>query len=294
MPVKTNSAESRNGCAFFEKKEGGNSLTVKAGGYKIDFAEGPSWTFRKAFYNDKLILDSSGWQQAVLAEVQLPKGVDSFLGSGHRKEKVLSIKLSAYQYNKLVGTYPIAEGLAVTNGTFFVVEKQSQFISGQNGLFYDHTSRISIGADGISEDFYFKVTGEKTSCVAWMYVFMHIFPKTMKTWMAGDAHNEIERGTFVADASFTLKKDFLWLFVYNPADNIGVVYKYPEVYEGMEGFKNSFWNRKDDNKLYLRINPKKNKGEEFSCSVKLKAFEAKADDWETEAKRVLATINFSK
>lgn len=293
--AKENAPGNQDGCAFFEQK-GGNALVVQAGGYQIRFAEAGSWTFRDVFYNNKAIIVPSGWHQAVLSESGLPKGTDSFLGSGHRKEKILSVDLSAYQNNKLIRTCPVAAGLPVTNGTFFVVAKQSQFISGHHGLLYDHTARISIGADGISEDFHFKVAGENASHVWYMYVFMHTFAKTMKQWIAGGEQGEIERGTFVADASFTLEKDFLWLFVYNPADEIGVVYRYPEVYEGMvgpkEGFKNSFWNRKDDNKLYFRINPKRNKGGEFSYAVKLKAFETKENNWETGAKSVLATISF--
>lgn len=291
--AKENAPGNQPGCAFFEQK-GGNALVVKAGGYQIRFAEASSWTFQDVFYNNKAILIPAGWQQAVIGETKLPKGGDGFLGSGHRKEKILSLNLSAYQNGKLLKTYPVAEGLSVTGGTFFVVEKQSQFISEHNGLFYDHTARISIGADGLSEDFHFKVTGENAACVTFMYVFMHIFPKATQTWVVGDEQGEIERGMFVADASFTLKKDFLWLFVYNPADEIGIVCKYPETYEGMEGFKNSFWNRKNDNKLYLKIDPKRNKGEEFSYSVKLKAFETKENNWEAEAKKVLATISFNR
>jgi hypothetical protein len=275
-----------NGAWFDAKHTDGKSLFVKSGDYTIRFAANTSWTFREAWFQGKQFLATSGWQQPVLNEANVPKGKDAFLGTGHRKEAVESIVVTVSNADGVAVTYPVEEGLSVTNGDVFIVEKHSKFISEFSGLLYEHRSWVTVSNSSIHERYWFRAAGAGTTNVNYMYVFMHIFRNTTKFWVVGDDTKEIQRGEFLDDMSFSLKKDILWAFIYDPAETIGVVYAYPSIYEGKKGFKNSFWNRTYDNKLYLQIDPKRKTGEEFEYSVSLRAFSAVPENWETEAKRI--------
>ena len=70
-------------------------------------------------------------------------------------------------------------------------------------------------------------------------------------------------GNFSNDDSFTLHSDIQWLAVYDSVSQRGAMYQYPDghAYVGKGKFKNSFWNRKYDHKLYLQIDPPQIAGE---------------------------------
>ncbi|MDD4869087.1 MAG: hypothetical protein PHR77_00905 [Kiritimatiellae bacterium] len=278
---------STNGVWFDAKHTDGKSLFVRSGDYTMRFAEKSSWTFREASYRGKQFLTTSGWQQPVLNEAKVPKGKDTFLGTGHRREAVESIAVTVSNASESVLTYPVVEGLSITNGDMFIIEKKSKFISEFSGLLYEHRSWVTVSPDGIHERYWFRAAGEGTTNVNYMYVFMHIFRNSTKQWIVGDDKGEITKGEFIDDMSFSLKKDIRWAFIYDPMEIVGVVYVYPKIYEGKRGFKNSFWNRSYDNKLYLQIDPKRKMGEEFEYEVTLKVFIAPAEIWETEAKKTL-------
>ena len=121
-----------------------------------------------------------------------------------------------------------------------------------------------------------------------MYPFMHIFPKTTNSWVVGNNEEVIARGKFLDDRSISLKKDFRFGLFYDSTQNLGTAIIYPEIYKGsVNGPKNFFWNRVKDNKHYLQIDPKRNKGEEFSYSALIKAFEAGDQPWELKAKSLI-------
>jgi len=254
------------------------------------FAEKSSWTFREAWYKRKQFLSTSGWQQPVLNEAGVPKGKDAFLGTGHRRETVESIGVTVSEAGKPGHAYPVAEGLSVTNGNIFTVAKKSKFISEFNGLLYEHRSWVTLSPDGIHERYWFRAAGEGTTNVNFMYVFMHIFRNSTKQWVVGDDKGETARDEFKDDMSFSLKKDIRWAFIYDPIETVGIVYVYPRMYEGRSGFKNSFWNRNYDNKLYLQIDPKRKMDEEFEYEVTVKAFISEAELWEVPAKKILAPL----
>ena len=68
----------------------------------------------------------------------------------------------------------------------------------------------------------------------------------------------------------------------------GVVYAYPEVYEGEADFKNAIWDRKGDNKLYFRpaVGKKYGVGDRFEFRLQVVPFSAEPDDWNDKAKKL--------
>lgn len=92
-------------------------------------------------------------------------------------------------------------------------------------------------------------------------------------------------GTFRADGSFTMQEDIRWAAVYDGVSN-GAVYQYPfnHAYSGSGTFKNSFWNRDYDHKLYLRIDPPTQLGAVFGYNHSLVGFQANASSWVQAAK----------
>lgn len=278
----------QNGAEYKAKYTEGVALLVTAGDYKIRFAERMSWTFRNITYKGKNITATSGAQQPVLNELKVPEGMDRFLGTGHRKEQIESMEIIVLDSkNKVIGTHEVKEGLNITEGESYIVHKRSKFYSEVGGLYYLHDAKITVSPAGIKQDYSFEVVADDYANVSFMYVFMHIFPKQTTHWLAGDDHGgTIEEGEFVADNSFTLKKDFRFCLVYNPEENLGVVLIYPKTYQGV-GMKNAFWNRDRDNKHYLRIDPKRTKGDVFSYSALLKVYEAHdKDSFKTEGIRL--------
>lgn len=79
--------------AFFDGKHAeGPSLIVGTGDYRMRFCEKQSWTMRELFYRGKAVLVPSGFMQPVLNE-KVPAGTDPFLGTGHRREAIDSVRL---------------------------------------------------------------------------------------------------------------------------------------------------------------------------------------------------------
>lgn len=266
-------AKAQNQIEYKAKYTEGVALLVTAGDYKIRFAERMSWTFRDITYKGKKVNATTGAQQPVLHEIKTPEGVDKFLGTGHRKEQIELMEVMVLnKKNKVIATYPVQEGLNITEGESYIVHKKSKFFSEIGGLYYIHDSKITVSNNGIKEEYQFEATADDYSNVDFMYVFMHMFPKTTTNWLVGDDSKVFEKGVFLSDKSFTLNKDFRFCLINNPTEKIGVAVIYPEVYKGFRKC-NTFWNRAYDNKHYLQIEPKKNKGDKFSYTAVLRAFE---------------------
>jgi len=253
-----------------------DNLYVETGDYAAKFVRDCAWTLRDVNFKGAKLLVPVGWQQSVL-NVKVASGEDPWIGTGHGREVIESVQLIADG-----DAQDVAPGLSA-QGTAFAVHKQSWLGP------YFHTSKVTVSPDGIREDFHFAVKKD-TSRVNFIYVFMHCFTNDTRTWIAGLGNGEEVSGVFKDDASFSLHKDIRWAMVYAPATGIGAVYAYPEVYPSMEGKGNMFWNRKGDNKLYLKVDPKRVIGEEFAYSVRLKAFKADEAAWESVARQVLAAL----
>ena len=63
------------------------------------------------------------------------------------------------------------------------------------------------------------------------------------------------------------------------------MYQYPggQIYHGRPGFKNSFWNRAYDHKLYLQVDPPLNVGQRVEYTHEIVPFRASPSDWTTVA-----------
>lgn len=251
-------------------------LFVHAGDYEVKFVENVAWTFRDVHYRGKSLLVPVGWQQSVL-RIQAPKGEEPWIGTGHGGEVVEKIQVRVGDKS-----YDVQDGLSVAGDTF-VVHKESWLGP------YWHVSDVTVSPDGLAEDFRYEVKKD-TSNVIFMYVFMHCFTNDTQEWIAKLSDGEEVRGTFLDDNSFTLKKDIRWAAVYAPKTSLGAVYVFPEAYASFDGQGNMFWNRPHDNKLYLKIAPKRLIGETFAYSCRLRAFDAPETEWESAARETMAPL----
>jgi len=252
-------------------------LTAEVGDYKVKFLQKWAWTLRACDFRGKKLLIPGGVFQTVVNE-KMPKGTDAFIGGGHRPESLQSVEL-------LVDgkSYEPKPGLAV-EGTTFTVHKTTLIGA------YFQDARVTVDASGIAEDFRYEVKAD-TAKVNFMYPFMHCFTNDTRQWLASLGDGSEERGEFTDDMAFTLNKEILWTMVYAPKTGIGAIYVYPEVYKGAIR-RNTFWNRKHDNKLYLMVNPKRQLGEAFRYAVRLKGFEAKKDQWERTGRETLKQVTW--
>lgn len=278
----------QNKALFITTYKEGPAVVITVGDYRVIFSEKMSWTYRDVFYKEKMLLVPSGFQQSVIKETNVPKGSDTFLGTGHRKETIEQVQIIVTNKKNKKHIHEVKPGMELPVGQSYTFHKKSKFISEFNGLLYDHESKITISKDGIQEDYHFKATGDDLSKVSLMYVFMHIFPNSTKYWTVGNNEEVTHRGEFLNDKSFSLKKDFRFGLIYDPEQNLGTAIIYPQMYKGHPGgLQNAFWNRETNNKHYLQIDPKRNKDDEFSYSAKIKGFEAKNTIWEAAAKSLL-------
>lgn len=267
----------KEGSAHVKESE---ALMITAGDYKAVFSKRTSWTIRELTYKGKRILTIAGNMQPVLNE-QVPAKADAFLGTGHRPESEISLEIEVIG-GKMPGKYSVHDGLSIPDGDTFILTKRSKFISEFNGPLYEHVAKLTVSAKGLEEDYSFKAIGEGVAKVNFMYVFMHSMPNTTKMWAAYGVKNEIERGEFKDDDSFSFMKDALWLAAFDPAQGIVIVCSYTEQYNGA----NMFWNRAADNKHYLRIMPTKKAGETFTYHARLSAAEATETTWDKEAAKL--------
>ncbi|MEK6793779.1 MAG: hypothetical protein AABZ39_03310 [Spirochaetota bacterium] len=266
----------------------GPSLIVSAGDYKMRFAQKTGWTFRETSYRGKCIFVPSGFMQPVLNEKVVPKGIDPFLGTGHRPEEVDAIDCIVSN-NGMAAVHPVQEGLRI-EGDAFTIRKKSRFVSAISGFLYSHESRVTISPSGIHEEYSFTAASDGCSNVNYMYMFMHIFTNTTRAWIVLDDKGAYVRGEFGDDNSFSLRKNIRYALVHDPIENIGIALVYPRVYEGRAGFWNSFWNRTYDNKLYLQIDPARTPGASFSYEIDVRAFDAPAETWEAAGSNVVSAM----
>jgi hypothetical protein len=65
---------------------------------------------------------------------------------------------------------------------------------------------------------------------------------------------------------------------------------YPEIYQGADTFKNSVWDRKNDNKLYFRpeVKGKYKAGDTFEYLLRVIPFSAEPGTWREKGKNLAA------
>lgn len=240
--------------------------------YQLSFIKKSSWTIQEMYFDGKLLLSPTG----AFGTVANLKG-SGWHGTGHGHETVEKATLTVD--GKM---HELTDGLNV-QGHKFVLFKQS--VIGP----YHQFDTIAFDGARIVEDFHYKIISDESD-VNFIYAFMHCFTNKTDQWMAQLGDGTIDEGKFLDDNSFTLKKDIRWAAVYDSSETMGLVYVYPEVYKGKAPFNNSFWNRPRDNKLYLRPELPKGIGQKFNFKVTLHAFSATPEDWQNDAKSLIANI----
>jgi len=119
-------------------------------------------------------------------------------------------------------------------------------------------------------------------------------PNSTDRWLAQLADGSEQRGWFRDDNSFDLRQDIRWTALY-ARQGIGIVYLYPRAYEGLaEGrntaYRNTFWNRSYDNKLYFRPVIPRGVGKAFAFEVSIRAFPTPEHRWERTVRDVVSDM----
>ena len=127
-----------------------------------------------------------------------------------------------------------------------------------------------------------------TPFVNFLYPCMTMFAEPYKIWIATLSNGTAVSGTFKSDDSFTLEAGIQWAAVFDGVAH-GAVYQYPagHAYKGSGAFRNAFWNRKYDHKLYLRTTPLFELGAGFGYSHSVLGFTSNATSWATVAKALV-------
>jgi hypothetical protein len=225
-----------------------------------------------------------------------------FLGTGHGGEFVFAVELQANAdgastvYNLLrdgVGPgLPLPPaGVEWAAGTSLIVTKRSQIgpflTTAQVAL--DPTEGMLVSSNYTVLYSWANASHSKKvpNLVNFLYPMMTMFNEPFTVWIAACANGTMLSGTFQSDASFTLNADIRWAAVYDGAEH-GAVYQYPNghAYVGT-GFKNAFWNRKYDHKLYFRMTPPSAIGEAFGFSHSVAGFSAAPSGWEAAARALV-------
>jgi hypothetical protein len=122
--------------------------------------------------------------------------------------------------------------------------------------------------------------------------FMTMFAKNTNTssWVAGTtAGGEPEyAGTFQHDGSFTLHRDILYAILFDASTSTGSLYRYPALYPTRGSQGNFFWNRDNDNKLYMQVQVPLSGA--FRYAMHLQAFRATGADWVAQGRALLASL----
>lgn len=247
-------------------------LTITQNTYQLSFIKKSSWTIQEMYFDGKLLLSPTG-AFGTVANLK----VTGWHGTGHGNETVEKVSLDVDGKK-----YDLEDGLDV-HGSKFVLFKQS--VIGP----YRQFDTITFDGARIVEDFHYEIISDDSD-VNFIYAFMHCFTNKTDQWMAQLGDGSVEEGRFLDDNSFTLKKDIRWAAVYDSSESMGLTYVYPQVYKGNAPFNNSFWNRPRDNKLYLRPELPQGIGQKFNFKVTLQAFSATPENWQREAKSLIANI----
>ena len=98
-------------------------------------------------------------------------------------------------------------------------------------------------------------------------------------------------GVFTDDMSFSVCADIRWAAVWDDTAAVshGALFQFfgGRAPNGRAGFKNSFWNRKYDHKLYLRIDPPRVVGEPHTIQHTVLDFEATNSSWVDTARSLV-------
>jgi hypothetical protein len=256
-----------------------NRLSVQSKTMYVDLDEKVAWTLRNIKYMGDEIVGVHGYNGSVAdAKLRKEDAHARWIGSGHGGEKVKSFLI--FVDGKQMQYEPEAE----FSGREVITCKQSNMGP------LDHKAEIIFPPSGdcIIEKHSYEVpedlNGNFNSC----YVFMHCNNNSLDQWLALLAEGkELEGVTDKGGADFQLASDIKAIIFYSQAMKKGVAYVYPEVYKGAGTFKNSIWDRKNDNKLYFRADVEtmgRKVGDTVEYRLKVIPFSAGPDEWKEKGK----------
>ena len=214
-----------------------------------------------------------------------------FLGTGHGGELIYSVSLLVSTSSRLDGdsggsrggTYNLLDpsfrggswGKGTNENVTLTIVKESQigpFLASQR-VMLDAALGMVVSAD------YELAYDNTTGLVNWFYSCMSMFSLHYTHWVAKGANGTIIGPVaFAEDNSFSLAADIRWAAVFDEATKQGALYQYPTAsgpdYKGFGAFKNSFWNRPRDHKLYLRVGVPTTKGAKFGYKHAVQHFQS--------------------
>eukprot|EP00937_MAST-01D_sp_MAST-1D-sp2_P003498 g3498.t1 len=219
-----------------------------------------------------------------------PSG-SGFLGTGHGGERVSTLLLQVGDgptYDLLnedhAASMPAA-GLMLPAGQGLRITKTSQvgaFTAEQAlSLHPTHGLQLEANLTRIYKSPQPAVASNTTGLVNFLYSAMTMFALPFRRWVAKAANGSLCAGQFAADNSFSLQADIRWAAVFDDV-SLGALYQYPADAlppVGSGAFKNSFWNRRYDHKLYLRQDPPAAIGDMLQLRHSVRAFRATNATW---------------
>jgi len=271
-------------------KRPGKRFSVRSEALYVDFNEPCAWTILNIKYHNDEIVGEHGYNGSV-ASARPKKGSkrkSNWIGTGHGFETVksLSIVVDGRPYKYKQGD--------TVSGKTVVIRKESNLGP------LDHRSEITLEAcgDRIIETHSYKVIEDLSKRFHYLYAFMHCNNNALDQWLAVTEGDKELTGTVgKGDKSFSLKSDVRVVIFYSEAMKKGVAYVYPEVYKGRDTFKNSIWDRKNDNKLYFRPEVKKmgyQLGDTFEYRLTVIPFSAEPGQWKQKGKQLANSIRTPK
>ncbi|MDD2710436.1 MAG: hypothetical protein PHV34_20850 [Verrucomicrobiae bacterium] len=267
----------------------GNRVEVRNKDLMVDFGEPVAWTICNIRYQDCEIVGEHGYQGTVvnvrLKEAGAKKA--GWIGTGHGLEQIKSFAALVNQSNQV-----LAAGAEYRGGTV-AIRKESNI-----GPF-DLVSETLFSATGdhFVERHQYKVLEDLGERFNHLYAFMHCHNNKLTHWLALLGEGKEEQGEAVKDDNAnSLKKDIKAIVFYGPEIQKGVVYVYPEVYEGCsKPSKNFIWDRPKDNKLYFCPEIKRRgykAGDSFEYAVAVIPFSAGSEDWKTKGRELAGKTYF--
>lgn len=215
-------------------------LTISNAILSVTLAESEFWTIREMHAWNTLMVGAFGANGAVV-NVQT-NGAQLWIGTGHGLESISSFTIKAN--GKVVDLQP---GMSVGAEEVEIIKHSNVGPLDQCAVF-----TFPASGDRFVEDHSFVSNQELMGYMNFMYAFMHCNQNALTDWRAWLDTTTTEDGVCVADdSSYSLKKDIEAIAMYAPTLGKGVLYTYPERYEG-DSSHNMIWDRVNDNKLYFR------------------------------------------
>jgi hypothetical protein len=269
-------------------------ISIDNGTIYADFSDVSAWALRKIKYNNEIVVQGrhGAWNGTVS---NIPKNIEvggdkGWCGTGHGGDIINKVEIIVDGK-----AHPIADDITLEG-------KEIKFVKHSRQIALNHIMEITFPASGdyIIEKHSFEAIEPLKDKFNFMYGFMHCNNNSMKSWLAllDEKGNKTEAGICTKDdMTVSLKKDIKALTFYSQEMEKGIVYIFPEVYEGSDTFKNSIYDRPHDNKFYFRPLIKKNEiktGDKFEYQIKVIPFESSAEKWKETSNEMFEKYDYKQ